>query len=99
MSVALERRRRPQALRPRRATGCSVVPSPASRRDRLGRPPGGRGKRAVARFVVGLTAKALSCAAKAHVPKPRRRAACPHLKAAIQTAYRADAGAVLGGSA
>jgi hypothetical protein len=38
------------------------------------------------RGVVGLTAKALSCAARAHVPKPERRAACLHVKGAMQAA-------------
>jgi hypothetical protein len=36
---------------------------------------GGRGKRAAAGIVVGLTDQTLSCTAKAHVPKPVRHAA------------------------
>jgi hypothetical protein len=38
------------------------------------------------KIVVGLTTKALSCAARARVPKPERRAACLHLKRAMQAA-------------
>jgi hypothetical protein len=36
--------------------------------------------------LVGLTAHALSCAARAHVPKPQRRAACMHVSRAMQAA-------------
>jgi hypothetical protein len=34
----------------------------------------------------GLTAKALSCAARAHVPKSERHAACLHVRRAMQAA-------------
>ena len=37
-------------------------------------------------FLVGLTAKALSCAARAHVATAERRAACPHVSRAMQAA-------------
>jgi len=47
---------------------------------------GGRGKREAVVIVVGLTAKALSYAARARVPKPTRRVACLHLKRAMQAA-------------
>jgi hypothetical protein len=47
---------------------------------------GGRGKSAAARVVVGLTEQALSCAARAYVPKPQRRAACLHVRRAMQAA-------------
>jgi hypothetical protein len=36
--------------------------------------------------VAGLTEQALSCAARAHVPKPERRAACLHVSRAMQAA-------------
>jgi len=38
------------------------------------------------RNVVGLTVERLTRAARAHVPKPQRHAACPHLKRATQAA-------------
>src|SRR6185369_15129919 len=41
---------------------------------------GVRGKREAARSMVGPTDQTLSCAARAHVPKPERHAACLHLK-------------------
>jgi hypothetical protein len=47
---------------------------------------GGRGKRAPAAIDVGLTAQTLSCTARAHVPKPTRRAACLHVRRAMQAA-------------
>jgi hypothetical protein len=46
----------------------------------------GRGKRASAKFMVGLTDQTLSCAAEAHVATAARHAACLHLKRAMQTA-------------
>jgi hypothetical protein len=39
-----------------------------------------------AKIDVRLTAKALSCAARAYVPKPMRHAACLHVNRAMQTA-------------
>ena len=36
--------------------------------------------------VVGLTVQRLTRAAKAHVPKPKRHAACLHLKRAVRAA-------------
>jgi hypothetical protein len=53
---------------------------------KLGKMPGGRGKRAAARIDAGLTEQALSCAARAYVPKPMRHAACLHVSRAMQTA-------------
>jgi len=47
---------------------------------------GGRRKSAAAKLVVGLTVKRLTRAARAHVPKRQRHAACPHLKRAVQAA-------------
>ena len=49
--------------------------------------------------VVGLTAQALSCAAKAHVPKPTRRSACTHVSRAMQAARRREVRIKRGGSA
>jgi len=46
----------------------------------------GRGKRAVAGFVVGLTVQTLSCTARAHVPEPARRAARLHVRRALRAA-------------
>jgi len=48
------------------------------------------GERCGRRDVVGLTEKALSCAARALVPKPARRAACLHVSRAMQAARRRD---------
>jgi len=42
--------------------------------------------RGAAPFSACPTDQTLSCAAKAHVPKPQRRAACLHLKRAMQAA-------------
>jgi len=42
--------------------------------------------REAAPFPVRLTAKALSCAARAYVPKQMRRAACLHVSRAMQAA-------------
>jgi len=39
-------------------------------------------------FPIGLTDQTLSCAAKAHVPKPTRRTACTHVSRAMQAARR-----------
>jgi hypothetical protein len=47
---------------------------------------GGRRKREAVGIDVRLTEQALSCAARAYVPKPVRRAACLHLKRAMQAA-------------
>ena len=49
-------------------------------------PRDGRGQSAAAKAVVGLTAKALSCAARAHVDGAERRAACLHVSRAMQAA-------------
>ena len=49
--------------------------------------------------LVGPTAKALSCAARAHVATATRRAACPHLKCAMLAACRRSGTAERGGSA
>jgi hypothetical protein len=38
------------------------------------------------KMMVGLTAHTLSCAARARVPKPTRRAACLHVSRAMQAA-------------
>src|SRR3954451_958296 len=46
----------------------------------------GGGKGAAAKLVVGLTDQTLSCAAKARVPKPQRRAACTYVSRAMQAA-------------
>jgi hypothetical protein len=46
----------------------------------------GRGDSATAKKDVRLTASALSCAARAYVPKPTRRAACQHVSRAMQAA-------------
>jgi hypothetical protein len=46
----------------------------------------GRGNARPQGLVAGLTAKALSCTAKAHVPKPMRHAACLHVSRAMQAA-------------
>jgi hypothetical protein len=40
------------------------------------------------RDVAGLTDQTLSCAARAHVPKPERRSACTHVSRATQAARR-----------
>jgi len=42
--------------------------------------------KALVSLLVGLTAKALSCAARAHVTTAERHAACLHLKRAMQAA-------------
>jgi hypothetical protein len=47
---------------------------------------GGRGKCEATGIDVRLTAKALSCAARAHVPKPTRHAACLHVSRAMRAA-------------
>jgi hypothetical protein len=47
---------------------------------------GGRGKSAAAKVVVGLTDQTLSCAARAQVAAAERRAACLHVKGAMQAA-------------
>jgi hypothetical protein len=51
---------------------------------------GGRGKGAAAKLVVGLTDQTLSCAAKAHVPKPTRRDTRLHVRRAMRVACRRD---------
>jgi len=46
------------------------------------------GETCTRRDVAGLTAQTLSCAARAHVPKPTRRSACTHVSRAMQAARR-----------
>jgi len=53
----------------------------------------------VAKKLVRLTDQTLSCAAKAHVPKPTRRTACTHVSRAMQAARRRPALTSRGGSA
>ena len=52
---------------------------------------GGRWKRATVGNGVRLTDQTLSCAARAHVPKPTRRSACTHVSRAMQAARRRPA--------
>jgi len=47
---------------------------------------GGRGKPEAAGIDVGLTDQTLSCTARAHVPKPERRAARLHVRRALRAA-------------
>jgi len=49
---------------------------------------GGRWKRSDVEIDVRLTDQTLSCAARAHVPKPTRRTACTHVSRAMQAARR-----------
>jgi hypothetical protein len=50
-----------------------------------------RGGREVAAGIdAGLTDQTLSCAAKAHVPKPTRHDTCPHVRRAMRVACRRD---------
>ena len=51
-----------------------------------GRDAGGRGKRAAAGIDAGLTVKALSCAARAHVATAKRHVACLHISRAMRAA-------------
>jgi hypothetical protein len=50
------------------------------------RAPGGRGKSAAAKLVVGLTDQTLSCAARALVATAERHAACLHVSRAMRAA-------------
>jgi len=59
----------------------------------------GGGKREAAEIDAGLTDQTLSCAAKAHVAKAERRAACLHLNCAMLAACRRSGTAKRGGSA
>jgi hypothetical protein len=47
---------------------------------------GGRVEMSNSRIVSAPNGQALSCAARAHLPKPMRRAACLHVRRAMQAA-------------